>query len=149
MTAAENRTLDALRTSGPEPDDVLHPECEGRRRQGARERVAAHELTEVALTVNGTEVTVRVPARMHLADALREHLGLTGTHLGCEHGVCGMCTVLVDGLAARACLLFAVQCDGPRSSPSRGSARPTTSTRCSRPSPHTTVSSAASARRGC
>ena len=53
-----------------------------------------------------------VPARMHLADALREHLGLTGTHLGCEHGVCGMCTVLVDGDAARACLLFAVQCEG-------------------------------------
>jgi aerobic-type carbon monoxide dehydrogenase small subunit (CoxS/CutS family)/carbon monoxide dehydrogenase subunit G len=64
------------------------------------------------MTVNGTEVTVAVPARMHLADVLRERLGLTGTHLGCEHGVCGMCTVLVDGAAARACLLFAVQCDG-------------------------------------
>jgi len=75
-------------------------------------RVAADELVEIAMTVNGSEVTVRVPPRVHLADALREQLGLTGTHLGCEHGVCGMCTVLVDGAAARACLLFAVQCEG-------------------------------------
>ncbi|GAA1203936.1 FAD binding domain-containing protein [Pseudonocardia alaniniphila] len=78
----------------------------------AQARVEAQELVAVTLRVNGSEVTVRVPPRMHLADALREHLGLTGTHLGCEHGVCGMCTVLVDGTAARACLLFAVQCDG-------------------------------------
>ncbi|MCW2720674.1 2Fe-2S iron-sulfur cluster-binding protein [Pseudonocardia sp.] len=78
----------------------------------AREKVPAGELVEVPMTVNGSDVTVRVPARMHLADALREQLGLTGTHLGCEHGVCGMCTILVDGDAARACLLFAVQCEG-------------------------------------
>ncbi|HEY4422508.1 MAG TPA: FAD binding domain-containing protein [Pseudonocardia sp.] len=78
----------------------------------ARARVQAQELVGVTMWVNGSEVTVHVPPRMHLADALREHLGLTGTHLGCEHGVCGMCTVLVDGTAARACLLFAVQCDG-------------------------------------
>jgi aerobic-type carbon monoxide dehydrogenase small subunit (CoxS/CutS family)/carbon monoxide dehydrogenase subunit G len=77
-----------------------------------RGKIRAGEHAEVTMTVNGTEVTVSVPARMHLADALRERLGLTGTHLGCEHGVCGMCTVLVDGAAARACLLFAVQCDG-------------------------------------
>jgi carbon-monoxide dehydrogenase small subunit len=77
-----------------------------------RSRVEAGELVDVPLTVNGSAVTLHVPARMHLADALREHLGLTGTHLGCEHGVCGMCTVLVDGEAARACLLFAVQCEG-------------------------------------
>ena len=75
-------------------------------------KIAADELADVTLTVNGTEATVSVPPRMHLADVLRERLGLTGTHLGCEHGVCGMCTVLVDGEAARACLLFAVQCDG-------------------------------------
>jgi carbon-monoxide dehydrogenase small subunit len=75
-------------------------------------KVAADEHVDVAMTVNGTEVTLAVPPRMHLADALREQLGLTGTHLGCEHGVCGMCTVLVDGEAARACLLFAVQCEG-------------------------------------
>ena len=77
-----------------------------------RAKIAADELADVTLTVNGTEATVSVPPRMHLADVLRERLGLTGTHLGCEHGVCGMCTVLVDGEAARACLLFAVQCDG-------------------------------------
>jgi aerobic-type carbon monoxide dehydrogenase small subunit (CoxS/CutS family)/carbon monoxide dehydrogenase subunit G len=75
-------------------------------------KIAAGERVEVTMTVNGSEVTVRVPPRVHLADALREELGLTGTHLGCEHGVCGMCTVLVDGAAARACLLFAVQCEG-------------------------------------
>jgi aerobic carbon-monoxide dehydrogenase small subunit len=75
-------------------------------------KVAAGERVEVTMTVNGSEVTVLVPPRVHLADVLREQLGLTGTHLGCEHGVCGMCTVLVDGAAARACLLFAVQCEG-------------------------------------
>ena len=75
-------------------------------------RANAGEAIEVRLTVNGTPVALWVPARVTLADALREHLGLSGTHLGCEHGVCGMCTVLVDGEAARSCLLFAVQCDG-------------------------------------
>jgi 2-furoyl-CoA dehydrogenase FAD binding subunit len=77
-----------------------------------RARVEADGSADVTLTVNGTPVTVRVPPRAHLADTLRDHLRLTGTHLGCEHGVCGMCTVLVDGVAARACLLFTVQCDG-------------------------------------
>ncbi|GAA4858267.1 2Fe-2S iron-sulfur cluster-binding protein [Pseudonocardia benzenivorans] len=75
-------------------------------------RVGPGEATDVRMTVNGAEVTVAVTPRMHLADVLREQVGLTGTHLGCEHGVCGMCTVLVDGDAARACLLLAVQCDG-------------------------------------
>ncbi|GAA1835937.1 2Fe-2S iron-sulfur cluster-binding protein [Pseudonocardia alni subsp. carboxydivorans] len=77
-----------------------------------RDRVAADETVGITMTVNGTEATVTVPPRAHLGDVLREQLGLTGTHLGCEHGVCGMCTVLVDGEAARACLLFAVQCEG-------------------------------------
>jgi aerobic-type carbon monoxide dehydrogenase small subunit (CoxS/CutS family)/carbon monoxide dehydrogenase subunit G len=75
-------------------------------------RIGPADVVDVELTVNGSPATLRVPTRMHLADALRDQLGLTGTHLGCEHGVCGMCTVLVDGAAARACLLFAVQCDG-------------------------------------
>ncbi|PXY22873.1 xanthine dehydrogenase family Fe-S subunit [Prauserella muralis] len=75
-------------------------------------RAEAGDLVEVRLTVNGTPATLRLPARVTLSDALRDHLGLTGTHVGCEHGVCGMCTVLVDGQAARACLLFAVQLDG-------------------------------------
>ena len=67
---------------------------------------------EITFSVNGEKLTVDVEARRTLADALREDLGLTGTHLGCEHGVCGACTVLVDGEPARACLMFAVQVDG-------------------------------------
>jgi carbon-monoxide dehydrogenase small subunit len=66
----------------------------------------------VALTVNGTPVTTTVQPRTHLADFLRETLNLTGTHLGCEQGVCGACTVLVDGVPQRACLAFAADCDG-------------------------------------
>lgn len=64
------------------------------------------------LTVNGTEITREVPVRLTLADFLRHELALTGTHLGCEHGVCGACTVLVDGRTARSCLMLAVQADG-------------------------------------
>ena len=64
---------------------------------------------DVELTVNGTPRTGTVEARRTLADFLREDLGLTGTHLGCEHGVCGACTVLVDGEPARSCLMLAVQ----------------------------------------
>jgi aerobic carbon-monoxide dehydrogenase small subunit len=67
---------------------------------------------EVTLTVNGGPRRVVVEARKTLADALREDMGLTGTHLGCEHGVCGACTVLVDGDAVRSCLMFAAQADG-------------------------------------
>ena len=66
----------------------------------------------VTITVNGVERTESVPARLTLADFLRERLDLTATHLACEHGVCGACTVLVDGETARACLLFTVQADG-------------------------------------
>jgi aerobic carbon-monoxide dehydrogenase small subunit len=66
----------------------------------------------VELTVNGERVRLDVEPRRTLADALREDCGLTGTHLGCEHGVCGACTVLVDDEPARACLMFAVQADG-------------------------------------
>ena len=70
------------------------------------------ERLTVQLTVNGRPVEHPVEARRSLADFLREDLGLTGTHVGCEHGVCGACTVLVDGRSARACLLFAAQLDG-------------------------------------
>lgn len=66
----------------------------------------------IALTVNGMPVSAQVPPRLTLADFLRHELRLTGTHLGCEHGVCGACTVLLDGAAVRACLLLAVQTDG-------------------------------------
>lgn len=68
----------------------------------------------VSISVNGRHIRRTVPARLTLADFLRDHLGLTGTHLGCEHGVCGACTVLVDGRSARSCLMLAVQADGAR-----------------------------------
>jgi carbon-monoxide dehydrogenase small subunit len=67
---------------------------------------------EIRVRVNGVERTGDVEPRRLLADFLREDLGLTGTHLGCEHGVCGACTVLLDGEPVRSCLLFAVQADG-------------------------------------
>jgi carbon-monoxide dehydrogenase small subunit len=72
----------------------------------------AGERTNVSLTVNGVPFEVAVEARWLLSDVLRHVIGLTGTHVGCEHGVCGCCTVLVDGLPARSCLLFAVQVEG-------------------------------------
>ena len=66
----------------------------------------------VEMTVNGRPHRSAVEPRMTLADFLRERCGLTGTHLGCEHGACGACTVLLDGQAVRSCLIFAVQVDG-------------------------------------
>ena len=69
---------------------------------------------DIVLTVNGEEVRERVDARKTLVDFLREDLALTGSHVGCEHGVCGACTVRVDGLVVRGCLMLAVQCDGAR-----------------------------------
>jgi aerobic carbon-monoxide dehydrogenase small subunit len=69
---------------------------------------------DIALTVNGTAVNRRVPARLHLIDFLRENLELTGSHTGCEHGVCGACTVRVDGQIVRGCLMLAVQANGCR-----------------------------------
>ena len=71
-----------------------------------------NEHVDIAVTVNGEAVSRRVEARMHAADFLRHELGLTGTHVGCEQGVCGMCTVLVDGRAVKACLMLAPQLDG-------------------------------------
>jgi len=67
---------------------------------------------EIAVTVNGSVHCAAVEPRLLLADFLRHGLGLTGTHVGCEHGVCGACTVLLDGDSARSCLMFAVQADG-------------------------------------
>jgi carbon-monoxide dehydrogenase small subunit len=66
----------------------------------------------ISVTVNGTRRDAEVPVRLTLADFLRQRLELTGTHLGCEHGVCGACTVLLDGRAVRSCLLLAVQANG-------------------------------------
>ena len=72
----------------------------------------SEELHEVRLVVNGVTHEVSVPARRLLSDALRHDLGLTGTHVGCEHGVCGACTILVDGRPMRSCLMFAVSATG-------------------------------------
>ena len=69
-------------------------------------------MTQVTITINGAPVTADVEPRLSLADFVRDHRRLTGTHLGCEHGVCGACTVLIDGAPARSCLAFAVTCDG-------------------------------------
>jgi carbon-monoxide dehydrogenase small subunit len=70
--------------------------------------------TQVSLTVNGRAISAEVAPRTHLADFLREHLLLTGTHLGCEHGVCGACTLLIDDAPARSCIAFAAACEGAR-----------------------------------
>ena len=69
---------------------------------------------EIAITVNGEEVRERVDARKTVVDFLREDLALTGSHVGCEHGVCGACSVRVNGAVVRGCLMLAVQCDGAR-----------------------------------
>ena len=69
---------------------------------------------DISLTVNGEPLTARVEARKSLVDFLREDLSLTGSHVGCEHGVCGACTVRVDGEVVRGCLMLAVQCDGAK-----------------------------------
>jgi carbon-monoxide dehydrogenase small subunit len=73
--------------------------------------MTAPTLTEITLHVNGHSHAVRVEPRKTLADTLREDVGLTGTHLGCEHGVCGACTILIDGKPMRSCLMFAIQCE--------------------------------------
>jgi len=67
---------------------------------------------DITLTVNGTQVSRRVEPRQHLVDFLRDELGLTGSHIGCEHGVCGACTIRVNGVIVRGCLMLAVQADG-------------------------------------
>ncbi len=74
----------------------------------------SERMHDIVLTVNGEEVRERVDARTTLVDFLRDALALTGSHVGCEHGVCGACTVRVDGAIVRGCLMLAVQCDGAR-----------------------------------
>ena len=118
-------------------------------RPGHRRRRMSETLHDVRLAVNGVARDVRVPARRLLSDALRHDLGLTGTHVGCEHGVCGACTILVDGRPTRSCLMFAVSAVDARDHHRRG-ARPSRTARsgpCSRPSRSATACSAASARR--
>jgi carbon-monoxide dehydrogenase small subunit len=78
----------------------------------AQEEVKVSNLITVSVTVNGTPYERTIEPRLLLSDFLRHELGLTGTHVGCEHGVCGTCTILFDGEAIRSCLMFAVQADG-------------------------------------
>jgi 2-furoyl-CoA dehydrogenase 2Fe-2S iron sulfur subunit len=75
-------------------------------------RVGRDQRRRVALTLNGRKLSAEAEPRMLLSDFLRHALGATGTHVGCEHGVCGSCTVLIDGTAARSCLTLAVQAEG-------------------------------------
>jgi aerobic carbon-monoxide dehydrogenase small subunit len=70
------------------------------------------EKVEITLSINGRDYPIRVEPRRTLVDAIRDDCGQTGTHIGCEHGVCGACTILVDGEPMRACLMFAVQAEG-------------------------------------
>ena len=88
------------------------------------EREAGGDVVEVSLTVNGSAHTLDVEARRTLSDVIREDIGLTGTHLGCEHGVCGACTVMLDGEPARSCLQLAVQADGTEITTIEGLAGP-------------------------
>ena len=71
-----------------------------------------NEKFDITLNINGRDYPIRVEARKTLVDAIRDDCGQTGTHIGCEHGVCGTCTIIVDGEAMRACLMFAVQAEG-------------------------------------
>ena len=75
-------------------------------------RLSADQRHPVRFTLNGRAVEAEAEPRMLLTDFIRHHLGLTGTHVGCEHGVCGACTIEIDGVPARACLTLAVQADG-------------------------------------
>ena len=88
------------------------------------ERTAGGSVIDVGFTINGSAQQVTVEARRTLSDVIREDVGLTGTHLGCEHGVCGACTVLVDGEPARSCLMFAGQAEGAEITTIEGLAQP-------------------------
>ena len=107
-----SRTSSAARTSSARTPSAPARTC------------PANQSAVTEMKVNGKQVTIEAPPRMTLADALRDRLGLKGTHLGCEHGICGMCTVLIDGQAARSCLLFACQLDGAEVLTVEGLGRP-------------------------
>ncbi|MHA1108578.1 MAG: (2Fe-2S)-binding protein [Alphaproteobacteria bacterium] len=76
--------------------------------------MSAEQTIQITLVVNGEDVTRTVPVRQHLVDFLRTDLGLTGSHIGCEHGICGACSVRVDGDVVRGCLMLAAEADGAR-----------------------------------
>jgi len=84
----------------------------------------SEKLYSIAIEVNGVKRTGQVTARISLVDWLREHLHLTGTHIGCEHGICGACSVMLDGAPVRSCLMYAVQADGHRITTVEGLTQP-------------------------
>jgi aerobic carbon-monoxide dehydrogenase small subunit len=84
----------------------------------------SESLYSIAIDVNGVKRTGHVTARTSLVDWLREHLNLTGTHIGCEHGICGACSVMLDGAPVRSCLMYAVQADGHRVTTVEGLTQP-------------------------
>src|SRR5215470_2593198 len=84
----------------------------GQRRESVMRRVKKNERVRVALTLNGRKLAADAEPRTLLCDFLRHALGATGTHVGCEHEVCGACTVLIDGVATRSCLMLAIQAEG-------------------------------------
>jgi aerobic-type carbon monoxide dehydrogenase small subunit (CoxS/CutS family) len=81
-------------------------------------------MVQIALTINGALVTAEVPLRVSFADALRDYFRFTGTHVGCEHGVCGACTVIVNGEAVRSCLMLAIQASGSEITTVEGLGKP-------------------------
>jgi carbon-monoxide dehydrogenase small subunit len=85
---------------------------------------ANEKLYQISVEVNGRTLNAQVPARLSLVDWLREELRLTGTHVGCEHGICGACSIMLDGEPVRSCLMFAVQADGHRVTTVEGLAQP-------------------------
>ena len=118
------------------------------RRRQCQNRGMTEETTEISLTVNGEQVTRTVPVRRHLVDFLRLDLNLTGSHLACEHGVCGACTIRVDGVVARGCLMLAVQANGADVVTIEGLSASGEVADCKGSSRHAMRPSAGSARRG-
>ena len=97
---------EALAAAGITDDRAADPPRRARRHR------AGQRMKAITLTLNGKRLAAAVEPRTHLADFLRETQGLTGTHLGCEHGICGACTLLLDGVPVRSCITYAVACDG-------------------------------------
>src|SRR6202011_1638965 len=92
--------------------DSSHATAHPRRAASRKRPQAVRAKLPIRLSINGAIHTIEVEARRTLVDAIRKDCGLTGTHIGCEHGVCGACTVILDGAPVRSCLIFAVQAEG-------------------------------------
>ena len=109
-----NAINDALSPFGVEIDEMPATPQRIRAALRAKEKARMSDKTNITLTINGRDHAIAVEPRRTLVDAIREDCGQTGTHIGCEHGICGACTVIVDGEPVRSCLMFAVQADGKK-----------------------------------